>query len=370
MSLKSIRESYSKLLTTFNDAGIKLTENQKSDVDSFVLAIESSMSKQRESAIRKTKKAVEEKLEREFKAVFESIMKNVAQHNNLASKIQDMTNKLNESKSLSTKVDKYLTRCVESVLPKKMIVDYDKMQRLEAIQESLKDILVVDNDSVKAKKAQLDESFKTQKSKCETEVAKMQVKLNESKAEVESLKRELDKLEAVKLLESKTQNLPEFEARSVKKRLAEASTEEIKKNFKSVLESVKDQAKKVADEKETSLDEEINNIINDDDLEEDDMLKGRKHNLHVDESDEECPECGNNPCTCEDEDLEEDDLLKGRKHNAHIDEDDEDVDEEEEDFETMEEVQFDEDGNVDLDESEIIPPSLMKLWCNQSIEVR
>lgn len=173
MSLKSIRESYSKLLTTFNDAGIKLTENQKSDVDSFVLAIESSMSKQRESAIRKTKKAVEEKLEREFKAVFESIMKNVAQHNNLASKIQDMTNKLNESKSLSTKVDKYLTRCVESVLPKKMIVDYDKMQRLEAIQESLKDILVVDNDSVKAKKAQLDESFKTQKSKCETEVAKM-----------------------------------------------------------------------------------------------------------------------------------------------------------------------------------------------------
>ena len=67
MSLKSIRESYSKLLTTFNDAGIKLNESQKSDLDTFVLALESTMSKQRESAIRKTKKAVTEKLEKEFK---------------------------------------------------------------------------------------------------------------------------------------------------------------------------------------------------------------------------------------------------------------------------------------------------------------
>lgn len=47
MSLKSIRESYSKLLTVFNDAGIKLTESQKADLDTFILALESTMSEQR-----------------------------------------------------------------------------------------------------------------------------------------------------------------------------------------------------------------------------------------------------------------------------------------------------------------------------------
>lgn len=77
MSLKSIRESYSKLLTTFNDAGVKLNESQKADLDTFVMALESTMTKQREAVIKKTQKAVTEKLENQYKVVFESIMKNI-----------------------------------------------------------------------------------------------------------------------------------------------------------------------------------------------------------------------------------------------------------------------------------------------------
>ena len=55
-------------------------------------------------------------------------------------------------------------------------------------------------------------------------------------------------------------------------------------------------------------------------------------------------------------------MLKGRVHNGHLDET-------EEDFETMEEVDMDDNGDVKLDESEVIDPSLMKLWCSQSLEV-
>jgi hypothetical protein len=47
MSLKSIRESYSKLLTVFKDAGVSLNESQKADLDTFVLALESNMESQR-----------------------------------------------------------------------------------------------------------------------------------------------------------------------------------------------------------------------------------------------------------------------------------------------------------------------------------
>nr|DAH73816.1 MAG TPA: large tegument protein UL36 [Caudoviricetes sp.] len=130
----------------------------------------------------------------------------------LAAKVQTAVTKLNESKKIAKKVDDYLDLYVESVLPKKTIVDYEKMQKLERIQESLQDLLLVNTDSIAKKKEKLDESFKQQRSKCETEVAKMQVKLNESMAKTRELKRKLDQFKALDLLESKTKDLPSFEA--------------------------------------------------------------------------------------------------------------------------------------------------------------
>ena len=353
MSLKSIRDSYAKLLNTFDGAGIKLNESQKTDLDGFVLAIESTMSKQRKSAIRKTKKAVETKLEKEFKNVFESVLAKVQENNLLASKIQNMSIRLNESKKLAKNVDKYLNLYVESVLPKKTIVDYDRMQKLERIQESLKDMLIVDDKAIESKAKALDESIKSEKSKCETEVAKMQVKLNESEQKIAKLTKKLNSLKAVELLESKTKDLPDFEASAVKRRLAESTAEEIEETFDKTLESVKKDAKKLAEKKdaeeERALDEEIEDIVGEDDKED----------------------------ISEAEEIEEDDMLKktphngDASHNGHIKEsEDGEIDEDEEEFETMETVKEDEDGNIELDESEVIDPELMKLWCNQSIEVR
>ena len=355
MSLKSIRDSYAKLLDTFDKAGIKLNESQKTDLDGFVLAIESTMSNQRKSAIRKTKKAVETKLEGEFKSLFESVMEKVKENNVLASKIQEMSIKLNESKKLAKNVDKYLDLYVESVLPKKTIVDYDRMQKLERLHESLKDMLVVDEKAIAAKSQALDESLKTEKSKCETEVAKMQVKLDESSKKITELTKKLNSLKAIEVLESKTRYLPDFEASAVKKQLCESTAEEIEEKFDATLESVKRDAKKLAEKKEEevekSLDEEIDSIVSEEDkkdiseaeeIEEDDMLKTRPHNGNA-------------------------------KHNGHIEEAEKEVaaeGEEEEEFETMETVKEDDDGNIELDESEVIDPELMKLWCNQSIEVR
>lgn len=337
MSLKSIRESYSKLLTVFNDAGVKLTEAQKADLDTFVLALESTMSKQRQEAIRKTKLAVEAKLDKEYSAEFKKVMESMAENQKLAAKVQDKITKINESKKLATQVGDFLDLYVESVLPKRAIVDYDRMQKLEAIHESLKDVLLVNDDSVAAKKAQLEESFKHEKSRCETEVAKMQVKLNESMAKTQELKRKIDRFKALELLESKTKDLPTFEARAVKKRLAEATALEIEKRFNKVLESVQAEVKKAEEDTETTLVSEIDKIVNADEsaLDEMDAKKNGK--------------------------LKEDDLLRGRAHNGHLKET-------EEDFETTETVECDAAGDVKLDESEVIDPSLMKLWCSQAVE--
>lgn len=217
MSLKSIRESYSKLLTVFKDAGVALNESQKADLDTFVLALESNMESQRKQAIKMTRDAVEAKMEKEYRQVFESIMANMQENARLASKIQSKVASVNEAKKISQKVDEYLDLYVEKALPKKTVVDYDRMRKLERLHESLKDALLVDEDAVEAKIKQLEESFKIKQSKCETEVAKARAKLNESMQTARDLKAKLEQFKAMALLESKTRDLPSFEARRVKR---------------------------------------------------------------------------------------------------------------------------------------------------------
>jgi hypothetical protein len=73
MSLKSIRESYAGLINAFAEAGVKLDESQKASLDTFIVALESKMSKQKEATVKATKKIVTEHLEKQYKNVFESI---------------------------------------------------------------------------------------------------------------------------------------------------------------------------------------------------------------------------------------------------------------------------------------------------------
>ena len=223
---------------------------------------------------------------------------------------------------------------IEKVLPKKTVIDYDRMRKLEKLHESLKDALVADEDAVQAKMQKLEESFKVKQSKCETEVARVRAKLNESMQTAQDLKSQLEQYKAMALLESKTKDLPTFEARRVKKQLKEATVEEIEKKFSKTLKDVREEAKAVkteadADIKKTVKDE-INEILNDSDITEDDYLKNRSHNLH-----KSMP-----------------------------------LSEEDEEFETTESVKTTEDGDVVLDESDIIDGNLMKLWCSQAVEVR
>lgn len=324
MNLKSIRKSYSKFLNVLNGAGVKLNESQKADLDSFILAIESKMAQQKETAIKATKKIVTEHLESQYKKVFESILKHQAENAELASKVQQKITSIKESKKIARKVNDYLDLYVESVLPKKTIVDYDRMRKLETLHESLKDMLVVDEDSVQAKKTQLQESFNVQKKHLETQIAKLQAKLDSSIEKNLKLNRKIDSFKAMELLESKTKDLPDYEARQVKKRLAEASTIEVEKRFAKVLESVQDEMKIDEKEEEASIEEEVKDIIE----AEDDVKK----------------ECA---------------ARKQQFKQDLIDDDDDDSDEAEADKKAEAE------DDVKLDESEIIDRDLMKLWCHQ-----
>lgn len=327
MSLKSIRNNYTKLLAAFESAGVKLNESQKAELDTFIVALESKIDDMKKATVRATKKVVTEHLDKEYKKVVESILNHKAKNEQLAGKIQAKVNSINESKKLARKVDGYLNMYVESILPEKTVVDYDRMEKLESLHESLKDLLLVNEDAVEAKKEKLQESFKKQKRDYETQIAKLQVKLNESMKKELALNKQIDQSKARDLLESKIKDLPDFEARQMRKRLAEATTVEIQKNFKKILESVKGEIKEDEKVEETSLEEEVNNII------EADEKDGKKK--------------------VSEKEVEEDDPLKGRVHNGHLNEKDDEADE------------VDEDDDVELSEDEKIDESLMAWWCDK-----
>lgn len=81
----------------------------------------------RDNAIKATKKLVEERMENEFKKVFESIIAHQKEVFEKSSKLD-----LVKSQKLMTEaVDNYLTEYVKEVLPKKSIVDYNRMHKLE-----------------------------------------------------------------------------------------------------------------------------------------------------------------------------------------------------------------------------------------------
>ena len=240
MNLKSLRESYNKLLDSFKEMGVTLNESQQENVDNFMLQLESKLKDVRDVAIKTTKKMVTEKLDAEYKELFESILKHMNENAEVSSKIQNKINEMKVVEELSESVNGFLDEHVEEILPKKDIVDYERMQKLEQIHESLKNMLGVEIMNVEGGKKELIEGFEKEKADYSKKIEELQKKLDESVKENKKVSKNLDSLKAQVLLESKIKNLPEREAKLIKESFKGASSSEINMKFKTVLESVRE----------------------------------------------------------------------------------------------------------------------------------
>ena len=109
-----------------------------------MLQLEIKLKDVRDVAIKTTKKMVTEKLDAEYKELFESILKHMNENAEVSSKIQNKINEMKVVEELSESVNGFLDEHVEEILPKKDIVDYERMQKLEQIHESLKNMLGVE----------------------------------------------------------------------------------------------------------------------------------------------------------------------------------------------------------------------------------
>ena len=269
MNLKSLRESYNKLLDSFKEMGVTLNESQQENVDNFMLQLESKLKDVRDVAIKTTKKMVTEKLDAEYKELFESILKHMNENAEVSSKIQNKINEMKVVEELSESVNGFLDEHVEEILPKKDIVDYERMQKLEQIHESLKNMLGVEIMNVEGGNKELVENLEKEKTEYSKKIEDLQKKLDESVKENKKVSKSLDNLKAQVLLESKIKNLPEREAKLIKESFKGASSSEINMKFKTVLESVRESVEDQAqvpskEDEQKNLEDAILEVLNKD----------------------------------------------------------------------------------------------------------
>ena len=265
MGLESLNQNYTKLLKAFDEVGVKLNESQKESLDTFMIDLEKKINETRDNAIRATKKVVEEKLEKEYKEVVENLISHQSEVSELAGKVQSEVTKVNESKKLAEQLDNYLDCHLDEVLPKKVIVDYDEMQKLRTLHESLKDMLLVNDSAVEEKVESIKKSMTKETDELKTKVQDLENKLNESMKKELSLNKRLDESKAREMIGEKIKDLPILEAKEMKKRLAGMTSKEVEKNFKTILESVEEEIKdqQIQNEDEKNLEEAITDILED-----------------------------------------------------------------------------------------------------------
>ena len=373
MRLKRIRDDYARFLGDLSDAGVKLTESQKKELDQFVVGIEQIMEAQKIKTVKATKKIVEAKMDKEYGRVVESLLTHMRRNQFLTAQIQSKARAIEESQKLAKDVSNYLDIYVESILPKKSIVDYDRMQKLESILESLKDTLVVTDDSVEAKKQKLQESYNRKKKQFETELAKMKVDLNESMKTSRKLQSKIEKLKAVELLEALTKDLPTFEARQIRKRLGSLTCEEIQQKFKKTLKLVREEIEESTGTDDASIEDEVNDIISTGktkDKSDDKSKKKKSKKSDDDEADDDEDTDSDEDTDTEDTDTEDSDT---DTDDEDSDDDegssDDDSDDDGSDDDTTDESD-DNDLATDVDESNMIDSNLMKLWIARSESIR
>ena len=263
-SYNTIQEISEKLLSSLASAGVVLTEAQKSDVDSFMTAIESRLDEQKRLAIAATKSVVERRMDDEYKKVFESIVKHQEVYNRLLEKIAiaQATKKVTEE--MAESVDKFVGEKLEACIPDEAIVDYHRLQNLEKTVAVLKETLLIGDkevqDAIEESKKRISESFAKKEAVLRKNLDAARKKAVKAVNESQKMKKTVEENAAKQLLESKVADLPAYEAAEIKKRLSGKSAAEIEEKFNAVYESVAGQA---VEDAKLSLESEINEILND-----------------------------------------------------------------------------------------------------------
>jgi len=153
-----------------------------------------------------------------------------------------MTEKVVES------LDNYLNTYIKEVIPESVVIDYDRIQKLEKTFSVLKESLMITDPMVEAKVQELNETVNK-------ELAKTQAAL---KTEVQNriiVENKMNEQEARILLTEKLSDLPAYEKKQLKAKFSGSSVKEINESFDDVLAKIKETL--IAEDQKTKVTETI-----------------------------------------------------------------------------------------------------------------
>jgi hypothetical protein len=151
--------------------------------------------------------------------------------NNTACKIKETEDALTEK--VVESLDNYLNTYIKEVIPESVVIDYDRIQKLEKTFQVLKESLMVTDPMVEAKVKELNESVNK-------ELTKAQVAL---KTEVQNriiVENKMNEQEARILLTEKISDLPAYEKKLLKTKFTGSTVKEINESFDDVLAKIKE----------------------------------------------------------------------------------------------------------------------------------
>lgn len=281
MTRKTIRENLNGLLDALKAAGVALNESQEMAISKSMDKILDSIAESEREAVTATKVIVERKMDAEYKKVVESLIHNLLEHAELTSEIQKgaimREAKAQATKLIAEKVDSYLTKYVDKMVSEKTAVDYNKLKKYETLFESMKDVLVVNEDAVKEAISKAEAKYRKEENKISSENvdlikenAALQKKVESLTREANGLRSAIDESKAAVLLEKKLKDVPDNEASKLRVLFEGASVDCVQKTFKKqlakIMEAEGDEPSKPAseeqpEEEEGSLEEQISKVI-------------------------------------------------------------------------------------------------------------
>ena len=243
----TIREKFDTLIKGLVESKV-ITESQSASFEPIVEQFETLVKESETKAIKASAQVTESRMaeyDKQVKAKLTEAFKQLRRHNALSEKLAKIRSaKLTERKIVRA-VDSYLNEYVSRLLPESLVVDYDRLQKLEEMQKSLKKLLII-NDSVVYKMAKnLKEAVESEIEQDDGEAEKKIKDLEEQVAELLDKKNQLEcqmKVEARnKALDEKLKDIPALEAKKVRKyfEAEDATTDEIEEDFDQVLSIVK-----------------------------------------------------------------------------------------------------------------------------------
>ena len=149
-----------------------------------------------------------------------------------AEKLQTVIDKYNTelTEGIESKLSDYLDVYLEEVAPKDLIVAGDKLEKLEAFSESIKQLCNVNEISINE---EVKEAFEDANEK----LSAKDKEINALMIEKIEMSKKIEKIEATSLLETKCEDLSPKMAAYIKTRFADANAEKIEEEINEAIEA-------------------------------------------------------------------------------------------------------------------------------------